>query len=115
MLKILILLIAVILIAAIGWWFFGHHQERAMTARLNDNGQDQKIRIEVNGGYSPLTRGAVDSSVQFRRVGGLRSSRMARGRGVMVAASVISFWKRMAISVMPIVARGRTAARSPGR
>ena len=48
-------------------------------------------------------------------VGGLRSSRMARGRGVMVAASVISFWKRMAISVMPIVARGRTAARSPGR
>ena len=45
----------------------------------------------------------------------LRSSRMARGRGVMVAASVISFWKRMAISVMPIVARCRTAARSPGR
>lgn len=55
MLKILILLIAVILIAAIGWWFFGHHQEKAMTARLNDNDQDQKIRIEVNGGYSPST------------------------------------------------------------
>lgn len=55
MLKILILLIAVILIAAIGWWFFGYHQEKAMTARLNDNDQDQKIRIEVNGGYSPST------------------------------------------------------------
>ena len=51
MLKILILLIAVILIAATGWWFFGHHQERAMTAWLDDNDQDQKIRIEVNGGY----------------------------------------------------------------
>ncbi len=55
MLKILILLIAVILIAAIGWWFFGHHQEKTVTARLNNNGQDQKIRIEVNGGYSPST------------------------------------------------------------
>ena len=55
MIKILVLLIAVLLIAAIIWWFFGRHQEKAVAADVSADSQDQKVKVEVNGGYSPST------------------------------------------------------------
>ena len=55
MIKILVLLIAVLLIAVIIWWFFGRHQEKAVAADVSADSQDQKVKVEVNGGYSPST------------------------------------------------------------
>lgn len=55
MIKILVLLIAVLLIAAIIWWFFGRHQEKAVAADVSADSQNQKVKVEVNGGYSPST------------------------------------------------------------
>lgn len=70
MIKILVLLIAVLLIAAIIWWFFGRHQEKAVAADVSADSQDQKVKVEVNGGYSPSTivlKKGVPAELDFYR------------------------------------------------
>ena len=65
-----IIISIVALIAAIIWWFFGRHQEKAVAADVSADSQDQKVKVEVNGGYSPSTivlKKGVPAELDFYR------------------------------------------------
>lgn len=68
MTKILVLIIGIAAIGFILWWFFGNHQVASATANVSNG--DQKVDIEVNGGYSPevitLKKG-IPATINFTR------------------------------------------------
>ncbi|PMD73833.1 cupredoxin domain-containing protein [Companilactobacillus nuruki] len=68
MTKILVLIIGIAAIGFILWWFFGNHHVASATANVSNG--DQKVDIEVNGGYSPevvtLKKG-IPATINFTR------------------------------------------------
>ncbi|WP_057754901.1 cupredoxin domain-containing protein [Weissella kandleri] len=51
MIKVIVGIVGIIFIIGIVWWFFGKHQVAESTAVIE--GQKQRIKINVDGGYSP--------------------------------------------------------------
>ncbi|WGN90448.1 cupredoxin domain-containing protein [Ligilactobacillus faecis] len=67
--KVITVIVAIVLIGFILWWFFDKHEQVEVKAKKT-GGNEQEVKITVDGGYSPETvvlQKGVPATLVFER------------------------------------------------